>query len=1720
MVNTLGDMPSMLVCGTQTTIPPVDYLNRLRLHLRSNPEFSDIFEAVVELPELWPLLLEANPSLSQVPGRALLEDLSRWLVQESDLTIPDTLPNTQLAPLTVLIQILEYLIYLRKLGSTNGHARVLQAAQQGGIQGLCIGLLTATALACSPETKDIPKNAAIAIRIAACIGAVVDLDRSGLQKFVSFSCRWPSNLTKDDICDLLGGHPEVMLVAPDNLEKDSNADRPSLLQAYISVQTDVRDATITGPEADLGPVFQDLAEKGCKTKMIQLNGRFHHPVYQPTIKNLCKMCEMSPSLQFSQESRPLVPLRASSDGTLLNIMDSIHETLFQSILCQGVDWHQMMSLSVTNARIADPTITPFTMGLGLVHCVPRSLLTEQRLSFARAGLPPPLEEPRSQDLNRYPDDSIAIIGAACRFGGAESMESFWSLIREGSCSMEEISIPRFSEEDSEGRIRGHFVKDANMFDHTMFGVSPREALCMDPQQRIALEVAYQTVESAGILSLTDETAKIGCYVGVSATDYEHACVNPQDATAFSYTGTAPAFVSGKISHHFGWKGPSVVFNNACSSSGVAIHTACKAIKTGECEMALAGGVNVIASHDFHKNLSAAHMVNGYGPCRPFDAGANGYCRGEGCGFVMLKRFSAAIADKDQILGVIMGSGVNQNAATSPITVPVSESQVNLYQQALSEAGLSSDSISYVEAHGTGTPRGDPIEVQSIRQTFRGDRQREVHLGSVKANIGHTESASGIASLIKVILMMQHGEIPPQANFAKLNPVIPSLEEDHIIISTEAKKWTHDFRVACVSNYGASGSNAALVICQSPQCSAPESLLLQQYPVMLTAHSALSLARLCVALRDFVKAKSHLGQSLLANLAFTLSRRQNQNMPLRRVFAVESTTDLVFRLEEISIEYQARQETSKCKKFEKPVVLVFAGQTGNTINLHQDIYQGCALFRFHLDQCDKILHSMGLPSLFPTIFQSEPVTDLVHLHSKLFSLQYSCAASWIDAGLKVDRLVGHSFGQLTALCVSGALALPDALRLITGRAALFQKRWSGERGRMLRVDADMKTVHSIVQAAAAQGHRVEVACYNGPSRHILSGLDADISHVETNMLSEPGSPFSGIRYRQLETTHGFHSDMVNCLMPGYQELAQSITYQIPTIPIETCSEGQSWPIITSNLVAQQTREPVFFRDAIARIVQQLGPCSWVEAGSGSIGVMMARRALSPEYSSLPHTFHSASLGTNRPLAALTEMTLSLWEKGQSMKFWLYHQRQASSFQMVHGLPLYSFDKSCHWLSGKRANRQNKKPQDKKPGSAIESSIQWHQDRKLQVSKFEYEQVHSTSAAPGQHFVSLCIELAVQAAAKNHPQGNGFPRLENFDINSSMALCDGESLDVTMAHGEGPEQIVTVKSTIPGAKPCATVSIMWEDPNTLKLRTNWRWMQRLIGYERCARTLADPDASLMRGPFLSLTAERLGFGPIMALGVNQITICGKEAVFDVSPSASHKSIPMPFLVEIATQVGEMHIDWMQQGQKYNLTALDQITTLGRWKSDSAPYKVYTQYGHINDQEIVSDILVYQHKTLTLAVLGAHYCSELPPLTVSWYQSPPCSKSELMAEELVECLPEKNNSPPEEKQSLTWVTSQVKQLLYLVSGISPQDQSLQDRLPDLGVDSLASIELERVLLETFNIHLSLQNEGGDQTIEDLCHIICSHVNSGCLKSNMPISNLSRSFASDSSSPTLNEV
>ncbi|KIW97599.1 uncharacterized protein Z519_01183 [Cladophialophora bantiana CBS 173.52] len=506
-----------------------------------------------------------------------------------------------------------------------------------------------------------------------------------------------------------------------------------------------------------------------------------------------KLCDSVPELAFPHAGELQALVRSNFDAQVFSNDVPLRQHALKCILIDTANWNLAMTATVSQ----------------LMNC-PR-IWYEARENVAREiGYDDEFHHGQGvlsvstntdaicRPLDVYPDHAVAVSGMSCRFPGANSLDQFWELLSNGVSKLREMPSTRFSaahlrcsSQEQKQCFWGNFVDDIDAFDNRFFKKSSREAASMDPQQRLLMEVAYETVASGGYFSMRPgvDSDRTGCYIGVCANDYNDV-VASHPAIAFSSPGTLRALLSGKISHYFGWTGPSLTVDTACSSSAVAIDLACKAIVSGECSQALAGGVSLYTSQYFYRNLAAASFLSYTGASKPFDAAADGYFRGEGVGLVMLKQLSAAIRDGDMIRGVIAASAVNQNANATYITVPHSPSLVELYKRVCLKSEISAEDVSYVEAHGTGTPVGDPIEMESICHVFAGLHRPDLHfVSSLKGNIGHLEGASGVASLIKVCLMMRHGQIPIQANFRKLNPKITPLEVDHVEIPTKTQKWS-------------------------------------------------------------------------------------------------------------------------------------------------------------------------------------------------------------------------------------------------------------------------------------------------------------------------------------------------------------------------------------------------------------------------------------------------------------------------------------------------------------------------------------------------------------------------------------------------------------------------------------------------------------------------------------------------------------------------------------------------------------------------------------------------------------------------------------------------------------------------------------------------------------------------------------------------------------------
>ncbi|THC93381.1 hypothetical protein EYZ11_007138 [Aspergillus tanneri] len=1442
--------------------------------------------------------------------------------------------------------------------------------------------------------------------------------------------------------------------------------------AYVSVEVDECAVTITALDADIPALRSDFLGKSIQFTRVQ------------------------PLLQYRHAENLSVPWRNNTTGKVEKDTSRLHEVCLKSILTDPAKWYLTMSMTVDSLLSTSLYDSSILLELGLSGCVPPSLAVSTNLTTVRANSPSKTQKKGESHEYDYPDHCIAIVGAACKYSGAESLGELWKLVStaqsmNGKVPHQRYDPAHFRQGSQLNDLNGNFVSGVDQFDYSLFGISPREATYMDPQQRIALQVAYQAVESSGYFGSGAQNTDFGCYLGVGGSDYEHN-VNAHMPTAFSFIGTSRAFISGRISHFFKWTGPSITVDTACSSSAVAIHQACRDIVLGDCSMALAGGISIMSSPATHQNLAAANFLNSTGtPCRSFDSSGNGYSRGEGCGLVVLKKLSAAVDDGDHILGVIAATATNQSNGSNSITVPASNSQVSLYRRALSRAGMAPNDISYIEAHGTGTPRGDPIEWRSINEVFGKDRKGKAHIGSIKGNLGHTEAASGVAGVLKLLTMIRHEQLPPQANFKSLNAKIPQEQQTHLAVPTSIKNWDVKFRAGCVNNYGAAGNNTVFIICQAPSTKTNETRArtaktkqaLTRYPILVTGHSTASLQRNCAAIVKFIEK----GRPGLADVAFNITRRQNRSLRHQIAFDASSLANLQQRLNDFSpldsISLVSGGEA-------KPVVLVFGGQTGVKVHLNKAVYDSFGLVRKHLDQCDSILQDMGLPSLFPGIFSQIPVSDLVSLHCAFFAVQYACAAAWIDSGLSVARVIGHSFGQLTAMCVCGVITLPDALKLVAGRAKLIQSEWGSEKGAMLSIKADRATTLALTQSGA--NNNVEVACFNGPTSHVLVGSDTAIEGL--------ASQLSGLKMRKLNTSHGFHSKYIDFFLDQYLELTKSISYLAPIIPIETCSESSSWETFTPELVAEHSRKPVYFVDGVLRIRERLGSCIWLEAGSGSGGVNLARDALGVGDSD---SFYGLQLGSADPTQSIAETTVRLWKERVSFQFWGYHPVESYLFSPLD-LPGYQFNESSHWLPRAEPVHVERIP-DQKPSLislATLSSPERH------ISRFNIDQLNPgiSQILQGREVLnrslwplSLYIELACQAAAILTP---GLPlsfqtvRIENLDIYAPLGsnLVSNLGLQLKQLEGWTWEWSLEGQSGTQ-TSPHASGKIILEDQRQSSPAMH-KVLPGTIDYEHCHGLLNDAIVFSANGSIAYKLLEKVAKYDSAHQGIESIKMSQREATAQISmPHASRDWLKQqsinPILLDQVTLLAEIHALAMLECKSSEIFTCSGVREVivhsGAPSSPNPSWTVYTRQSSGEGRSIYYDTYAFDpaSNSLVFSVLGANFVkvashvlqraiersnvaeksfepvpSVQPPTTAPALESKP-----ITAREVKDC-------PPAD----VWSTT--AQLVHELTGFPLEEITAATILTDIGMDSLAATDLEHKIKEAFGVDITLQvsDDGGN--------------------------------------------
>jgi myxalamid-type polyketide synthase MxaC len=775
---------------------------------------------------------------------------------------------------------------------------------------------------------------------------------------------------------------------------------------------------------------------------------------------------------------------------------------------------------------------------------------------------------RVAELERADAGPIAVVGMACRFpGGAATPESFWAMLRSGTDALTEVPPDRWDidalydpDPNAPGKMytrTGGFIDGIDRFDAGFFGISPREAASLDPQQRLLLTVCWEALEDAGLATSRVINDNIGVFVGISTHDYLNLLTEELDLAdidGYTLTGNAGSVASGRIAYALGLQGPAVSVDTACSSSLVALHFACQSLRQGECNAALLGGVSLHLSPLSHIAFCRLGALSRSGACRSFDAAADGFARGEGCGIVVLKRLGDALSDGDRVLGVLRGSAVNQDGRSTGLTVPHGPSQQTVMRNALARAGVEPKQVGYVEAHGTGTPLGDSVELQSLAATYAAGRTPgdPLRLGSVKTNIGHLEAAAGMASLIKVLLAMRHGAIPPQLHFREPNPNA-DWSRLPLRVVTEEEPWAPDRgpRIAALSAFGISGTNAHVIV-EEPPAPASGSEVEEPGRERLFTLSARSESQLRALAGRMADRLAEADAPPLAAVCRTVQTRR-AHFEWRLAMVASSVDEVRLALAAVAAGGTpdgVRVDRARTAALPR-VSFFFGGQGAQRVGAGHDLYRTLPAFRAAVDACaEAAAPYLGRPLvevLFDADRTGEPFPDPVTAQVALFTVQYSLSRLWRDWGVEPVSVLGQSLGEYAAAAAAEAFPLDTAMALVAERARVTAEM--AVDGAILVARTDRETAGSVLATVPGQAW---IAGRNTPQEVLVAGEAAAVAAFEAEAAGR------GIEVRPLRglanSGYAAHTPLMDPIMERVMERFDPARVSAPAVDMISAFTG--------------------------------------------------------------------------------------------------------------------------------------------------------------------------------------------------------------------------------------------------------------------------------------------------------------------------------------------------------------------------------------------------------------------------------------------------------------------------------------------------------------------------------------------------------------------------------------
>ncbi|RDW67205.1 type I polyketide synthase [Aspergillus mulundensis] len=1153
------------------------------------------------------------------------------------------------------------------------------------IIGICSGLLTGAAISCSASVYQLVALAVRTIVVAFRVGLVAEEMRRGLALSEDDSATWSvmvPGFSRDAAIETLSRYNEDINI-------------PSVSQVYVSASTP-SGVILSGPPPAMEALLAAPCMAGRSYRRTRITALYHAPhIYD--VPNVDRVLDGAFPVDIaSQLSRLGMDTGAQYHGPGKKDLSGLFRSAVSGILLEPVRIDAILERITRD--IPSPADGPMRVipigtisGSGIANAMAKTARCQVQVDTS-------IQDPSAsaQSLPSPPGGSgkpkLAIIAYSGRYADANSDEDFWSLLYEGRDVARTVPLqrwdvkthvdPTLKRKNTSASPYGCWLRDADLFDAPFFGMSPREAPQVDPAQRLALLTTYEAMENAGMVpdaTPSTQRSRVGVFFGITSNDWSETNAS-QDVDTYYIPGCCRAFVPGRQNYFHKFSGPSYCVDTACSSSLAAMHLACNALWQGDIDTAICGGTNVLTNPDITAGLDRGFFLSRTGNCKTFDEEADGYCRGEGVVTMIIKRLEDAIADNDPIQGILLGAYTNHSAEAESITRPHVGAQRAIFKRVLASSAVDPQTVSYIEMHGTGTQAGDAREMDSVLSTFApcvpplpDSRQSPLYIGSVKANVGHGESVSGVTALAKVLMMMEKDTIPPHCGIkTKLNSKFPSdLHDRKVRIALEPTPWPREKgrpRRAFINNFSAAGGNSSVLVEEAPDRGGKHGgeQAVDPRSTHVVAVSAKTVTALLANVKDMVAFLEE-GTADLASVSYTTTARRTHHR--YRLMAHGSTREEVST--ELNNMLTVASSTGIKPRFAGQAAFTFTGQGAQYPGMARDLLHFTS-FEADLRRLDSLALKQGFPSIMPLI-QSDiglaTITEFEPLVVQLTSVcvQVAMARLWRSWGVRPALLIGHSLGEYAALNAAGVISDADTIYLVGRRAQIMEEHCMKGSHSMLVVGAPLDVV-----GPCAAWLDVGVACRNAPAETVFSGPDDAINRLEKACRD------AGVRkVKKLGVPYAFHSSQMDCILDDLQTAAERVTYHPPHTPVLSpllCEVVTSAGVFSAEYLVRQCRSTVNFAGALetarARNLVKHST-AWIEIGPHPVTIGLIKANLESVIA-VP-TLHQRQ----DTWKVLCSSLRALYEAGHAIDWKEYHRSFEKGLRVVR-LPAYNWDLKSYWL----------------------------------------------------------------------------------------------------------------------------------------------------------------------------------------------------------------------------------------------------------------------------------------------------------------------------------------------------------------------------------------------------------------------------------------------------------